>query len=333
MVFDKTVSRREALQTVAGLAAAAGSASWAQGAASNWPQRSIKIVVPVAAGGIIDLLARAVSKALTPRLNVPLIVDSKPGADHLIGIQSVSRSEPDGYTWLFASVPFTVNPFLRRDPGYDVLKDFTPLQLIASSPNVLVVPSSVPAKTVKEFVALAKSKPGSMNYANPGNGSSNHLGMELLKSEAGLDILGIPYKGQPPAITDLLAGRVQAMMISSSLAATYVAAGSIRPLAVVAAQRVRGLADVPTMAESGFPGVDVIPWFGLLMPAKTPDAIADKAATELNVALKTPGLVADIESIGATPYAANSPAEFAKLIRADLAKWPAVLGRAGVHKV
>lgn len=332
-MFNKTIDRRGAFQTVASLvAAAAGSSSWAQGAASIWPQRPIKIVVPVAAGGIIDLLARAVGKALTLRLNTTIVVDSKPGADHMIGTQVVSRSDPDGYTWLFASVPFTVTPFLRRDPGYDVLKDFRPLQLIASSPNVLVVPSGVQAKTVKEFVAMAKSKPGAMSYANPGNGSSNHLGMELLKSEAGIDILGIPYKGQPPAITDLLAGRVQAMMISSSLAATHVAAGTIRPLAVIAPHRLRNMPDVPTIAESGFPNADVIPWFGLLMPAKTPDVIADKAAAELGAALRSPGLIADIESIGATPYASNSPAEFDKFLRADMAKWPAVLSRAGIEK-
>ena len=330
---DSTFNRRAVLRTFAGFAAAAGSSAWAQGAAAtSWPQYPVKIIVPVAAGGIIDLLARAVAKTIASKFGTPLVVESRPGADHLIGIQNVARSEPDGYTWLFASIPFTVNPALRRDPGYDALKDFKPLQLIASSPNVLVVPSSVAARNVKEFVALAKSQKGALSYANPGNGSSNHLGMELFKSETGIDILGVPYKGQPPAITDLLAGRMDAMMISTSLVAPHVASGSLRPLAVVASERVREMPDVPTMKESGYPGVDVIPWFGLLAPAKTPEAVVAKASGELHAALELQALITDIRNIGATPYAPNSPAEFEKLIREDTAKWPALLTRAGIEK-
>ena len=330
---DSTFNRRAVLRTFAGFAAAAGSGAWAQGAAAtSWPQYPVKIIVPVEAGGIIDLLARAVAKPLESKFGTPLVVESRPGADHLIGIQYVARSQPDGYTWLFASIPFTVNPALRRDPGYDALKDFKPLQLIASSPNVLVVPSSVAARNVKEFVAFAKSQKGALSYANPGNGSSNQLGMELFKSETGIDILDVPYKGQPPAIIDLLGGRVQAMMISTSLVTPYVASGSLRPLAVVAPERVREMPDVPTMKESGYPGVDVIPWFGLLVPAKTPEAVVAKASGELHAALESQALITDIRNIGATPYAPNSPAEFEKLIREDTAKWPALLTRAGIEK-
>jgi tripartite-type tricarboxylate transporter receptor subunit TctC len=327
---EKACGRRAALKSIAGAAALVGTTSWAQG--SSWPQHAIRIVVPVAPGGIIDLLARAVAKAVTPTLNATLIVDSRPGADHLIGIQNVAHSDADGYTWLCDSIPFTVNPALRRDPGYDATKDFKPLQLIATSPNVLVVPASVAARDVKEFVALAKSKKGALSYANPGNGSSNHLGMELFKSETGIDMLGVPYKGQPPAITDLLAGRVQAMMISTSLATPYIAKGSLRPLAVVAAQRVPGMPDVPTMKESGYPGVDVVPWFGLLAPGKTPQAVLDKVSKALHEALRSPALLADMVNIGATPYLPNSPGEFAKLIAEDTAKWPAILQRAGIEK-
>jgi tripartite-type tricarboxylate transporter receptor subunit TctC len=327
---NPSFNRRDALRALAGIAAAASTPSWAQ--TGSWPQRPIKIVVPVAAGGIIDLLARAVSEVLTPVLKVPLVVDSKPGADHLIGIQSVARSDPDGYTWLCASIPFTVNPSLRRESGYDPLKDFRPLSLIATSPNLLMVSSSVPAKTVSEFVALAKSKPGTLTYGNPGNGSSNHLGMELFKSEAGLDILGVPYKGQPPAIPDLLAGRLDAMMMSSSLATNYITAGTLRPLAIVASERSAAFPNVPTMKQSGYPNADVVPWFGLLVPAKTPDAIVQRVSADLNAALKSTALRTRIDRIGATPYPPHSPAEFDKLIRAELAKWPAVLGRAGIEK-
>ncbi len=325
--------RRAALQALAGAAATAGAATtWAQASTDAWPQRPVRIVVPVAAGGIIDLLARAVGEALTPSFKQPLVVESKPGADHLIGIQNVARSEPDGYTWLCASVPFTVNPAMRREPGYDPLKDFRPLSLIASNSNVLVVHPDLPVKTVAEFVSLAKSKPGALTYANPGNGSSNHLGMELFKSEAGLDILGVVYKGQPPALPDILAGRLDAMMMGSTVAMPHIKAGTLRPLGLVAAQRLPSLPDVPTMKESGFAGVDVAPWFGLLLPSRTPEAIVRRASTDLHAALQTATLRKRIEDIGATPYAPNSPAEFEKLIRAELKKWPAVLTRAGIEK-
>jgi len=329
--MSNSVSRRAVLRAMGGMAALATTASWGQTAAA-WPQRSIRIIVPVASGGIIDLLARAVSEALTSQYKFPLVVESKPGADHLIGIKHVAQSEPDGYTWLFASVPFTVNPALRRDPGYDALKDFRPLALIATGVNVLVVPSSLPARTLAEFVDLAKSKPGTLNYGNPGNGSSNHLGMELFKSEAGLDIVGVPYKGQPPAITDLLAGRLDAMLMTSSLAASHIKAGSLRPLALVSLERDPAFPDVPTMKEGGYPGVDVVPWFGLLVPAKTPDAVVDKISKDLQAALKSPALLNSIKNIGSVPAAPNPPQEFENLIQRELAKWPAVLERAGIEK-
>lgn len=324
-------NRRRTLQALMALGGASlAPAAMAQGDAS-WPQKPIKIVVPVAAGGIIDLLGRAVAKAISPVLKQPVVVESRAGADHIIGAQYVDRSEADGYTWLFASVPFTVSPVLRKDAGYDP-KAFKPLALIASSPNVLVVPTSVPAKNVAEFVALAKAKPGELAYANPGTGSSNHLGMELFKSEAGIDLLAVPYNGQPPAITDLLAGRVQAMLISSSLVAAHVKTGALRPLASIAQERLPALPDVPTIKEAGYPKADVIPWFGLMAPSKTPDAVVAKAASVLNEALTTQGLKNDIAGIGATPSPPGSPAEFSAFIERDLAKWPAVLKRAGIER-
>lgn len=328
---DTFHGRRTALRAIAGLAAASATGAWAQGGPA-WPSRPIKIIVPVATGGIIDLLSRALADTVSPAFKFPVVVESRAGADHLIGIQAVARSEADGYTWLSASVPFTVNPSLRANPGYDPLTDFRPVALLATSPNVLVVPSSVPAKTLEEFIALARSKPGVLSYANPGNGSSNHLGMELFKKETGLDILGIPYKGQPPAITDLLAGRLDAMMMSSSLSDSYIKAGQLRPLAVVAAKRLASLPDVPTMAESGYPKVDVIPWFGILVPGKTPDAVVETISAAVNDAMKSQSFLDKIVGIGATPYGPSSPAEFEKLVRDEVAKWPAVLAQAGIEK-
>jgi tripartite-type tricarboxylate transporter receptor subunit TctC len=325
-------TRRQALRTMAGVPALAAFPALSQ-ANDEWPAKPIRVVVPVAAGGIIDLLTRAVGEALTPKLGVPLVVESRPGADHLIGIQNVAHSAPDGYTWLSASIPFTVNVALRNNPGYDAVKDFKPLALIATSPNVLVVPPSVPAGNMKEFIALAKSKPGHLTYGNPGNGSSNHLGMELLKTEAGVDIMGIPYKGQPPAISDLLAGRVDSMLMSVSLAVPYLQAGKLRALALVAPERAAALPDVPTMRESGYPGVDVLPWFGLLAPGGTPDAIVGKVSADMQAAMNEPKLRTAIERIGATPFAGGTSARFAQLIQGELSKWPSVISRAGIGKI
>jgi len=324
-------NRRSVLAALAALGGAAASPQLMAQSAAAWPDKPIKIIVPVAAGGIIDLLARAVGKAITPIVKQPVVIESRAGADHMLGAQFVDRGEHDGYTWLFGSVPFTVAPVMRKDAGYDP-RAFRPLALIATSPNVLVVPSSLPVKNVAEFIALAKSKPGELSYANPGNGSSNHLGMELFKSETGIDMLAVPYKGQPPAIADLLAGRVQAMMMSSSLAGQHIKAGTLRPLASVAPERLAILPDVPTIKEAGYPNADVIPWFGLLAPAKTPEAVVSKAAALLSEALGTAGLKADIANIGATPFPPGTPADFAKLIASDLAKWPNVLQRAGIEK-
>ncbi|MBB6309789.1 Bug family tripartite tricarboxylate transporter substrate binding protein [Xanthobacter tagetidis] len=335
--MDGNLSRRSILKAAltTGAAGAAGllsgTAAFAQGA-DGWPNRPITIIVPVAAGGIIDLLSRAVGDVLSPVLKTPIVTEPRPGADHMIGTRFVARAEPDGYTWLFASVPFTVSPALSRNPGFDPVADFAPLQMIASSPNVLVVPASVPAKTVKEFVALVKSKPGEFNYANPGNGSSNHLGMEMLKQVAGLDIMGIVYKGQPPAIVDLLAGRVQAMMISSSLVGQYVANGTLRALAVVAPSRLTALPDVPTIAEAGYPDVNVVPWFGLFAPAKTPAPILAKARGALHDALAGQDLQGKIRNIGAVPYPPNGPEAFASHIKNEIAQWPALVAKAGLEK-
>ncbi|MBO9355093.1 tripartite tricarboxylate transporter substrate binding protein [Bordetella petrii] len=330
-MFHRPLTRRGALQALGGIGLAAGAASWAR-AESQWPTRPVRVVVPVASGGIIDLLARAIGEAIAPSLGQPLVIESRPGADHLIGIQNVAKSSPDGYSWLCASVPFTVNPALRKDPGYDPLADFRPLCLIATSPNVLVVHPDVKASTLAQFVELAKREPGKLTYGNPGNGSSNHLGMELFKTEAGIDLLGIPYKGQPPSISDLLAGRLDCMLMSVSLAKNYVQAGQLHPLAAVAPQRIAALPDVPTMTETGYPGVDVVPWFGMLAPGKTPDAVADKASADLQAAMQSAKLQQAIRNIGATPYASGTPGEFDQLIRAELAKWPTVLARAGIEK-
>lgn len=298
----------------------------------DWPNRPIRIIVPVAAGGIIDILARLVADKLSPELRQPIVVEQRPGADQVIGMAAVAASEPDGYTWLAGATPLTVNPFLKDKVPYDPLKSFVGVTLLATVPNVAVVPPAVPASTLAEFIALARSQPGKLSYANPGNGSSNHLGTELLKSAASIDLVSVVYRGQPPATADLLANRVNFMLMSTALAVEQVRAGSLKALAFVSPTRSPLLPDVPTMGEAGYPQVDVVPWIGILMPAETPRPIVDRVNELINKMLREPEVNAQMARIGATPYPANSPATFEGLIREEMAKWPKIIESAKIQR-
>lgn len=323
-------TRRFALKAIAATAATA--APWPLLAQGDWPSKSIKIIVPVAAGGIIDLLARNLAEHLGPRLGVPFVIESRPGADHAIGTQSVARADPDGYTWLCGSVPFTTTAHLRVTPPFDPFKDFKPVHNLATSPNVLVVPTSLGVNTMAEFIALGKRKSGGLTYANPGTGSSNHLGTEQLRNALGIAMLGVPYKGQPPAISDLLAGRVDFMLMSSSLAPPHVESGKLKALASIAPARLARLPNVPTMKELGFDGVNVVPWFGILVPAGTPDAIVERAHREIRAVAATPAYKEGLARFGATPVAEHSIADFAASLRKEYDQWPALFQQAGLAK-
>lgn len=301
-------------------------------AQADWPSRPIKIIVPVAAAGIIDLLARNLAEALRPRLPAGIVIENRPGGDQMIGTQSVARSPGDGYTWLCAATPFTTTAHLRKQPGFDAFKDFKPVALLATSPNVVVVPASLGVSTVQELIALAKRKPGGLSYANPGNGSSNHLGTEQLHAVTGVEMLSIVYPGQPPAINDLLAGRTDFMLMSSSLAPPHVESGKLKALAVVAPNRIARMPNVPTMTEAGFPQVNVVPWIGVLMPSATPDEIVTRSHQMILEAMATPGYKEGVQRIGATPSAAHTPAQFADMIRAEFNQWPELFKRAGLEK-
>lgn len=323
-------SRRSALKTIASSVSLCG--SWPLNAQMAWPSRSIKIVVPVAAGGIIDLVARNLSEALHPKLGVPLVVESRPGADHGIGTQAVARSEPDGYTWLCGSVPFTTTAHLRNNPLFDPFRDFRPVSLLATSPNVLVVPTTLGVSTMAEFIALGKRKKGGFTYANPGTGSSNHLGSEQLRSVTDIEMLGVPYKGQPPAITDLLTGRVDFMLMSSSLAPAHIESGKLKALASVSGTRLPQLPSVPTMKELGLDAVSVIPWFGILVPAGTSDSTVERIHREIRAVAATPGYRDGLARFGAVPANDLSINDFAAMIRAEYEQWPALFRRAGLSK-
>jgi tripartite-type tricarboxylate transporter receptor subunit TctC len=327
----RQLPRRTILKAL-GMSAAASAFPLAASAQSGWPSKPIKIIVPVAAGGIIDLLARNVAEALHPRLNAPIIVDSRPGADHVIGTQAVAKSEPDGYTWLAASVPFTTTWHLRNKPAFDPLKDFVPVSLLAISPNVLVVPATLGINTFQEFIALGKKKDGGFTYANPGTGSSNHLGAEQLHAATGIKMLGVPYKGQPPAITDLLSGRVDFMLMSSALVGPYIESGRLKALATVAGTRLPKLPDVPTIKELGYPSVNVVPWFGIMMPAGTPAPVVERVRSEIRAVAATPAYREALARFGAAPAPDLTGDGFAAMLREEFDQWPALFKKAGLEK-
>lgn len=325
-----TITRRQVLgMLAAGAAAAVVPGARAQG---DWPSRPIKIVVPVAAAGIIDLLARNLAEALRLKLPAGLVVENRPGADQMIGTQSVARAPGDGYTWLGGATPFTTTAHLRKQPGFDPFKDFKPIALLATSPNVVVVPASLGVSTMQELIVLGKRKQDGLSYANPGNGSSNHLGTEQLRAATGVEMLNVVYPGQPPAITDLLAGRTDFMLMSSSLAPPHVKSGKLKALAVVAPQRLDRLPNVPTIAEAGFPNVNVVPWIGMLAPSATPEAIIERAHSMIIEAAETPGYKEGVQRIGATPAPQHTTAQFAAMLRAEYEQWPELFKRAGLEK-
>ena len=326
----RTLTRRELLgMMAAGAAAAAGPGARAQ---SDWPSRLIKIIVPVAAAGIIDLLARNLAEALRPKLPAGIAVENRPGADQMIGTQAVARAPGDGYTWLCGATPFTTTAHLRKQPGFDPFRDFKPVALLATSPNVVVVPASLGVSTMQELIALGKRKQGGLSYANPGNGSSNHLGTEQLRVATGVEMLSVVYPGQPPAINDLLAGRTDFMLMSSSLAPPHVESGKLKALAVVAPKRLARLPNAPTIAEAGFPEVNVVPWIGVLAPSTTPGAIIDRAHRMITDAAETPGYMEGVQRIGAALAPQQSTAQFASMLRSEYEQWPELFKRAGLEK-
>lgn len=324
------INRRHAF----GMLAAGAAATATQGvfAQADWPSRPVRIVVPVAAGGIIDLLARNLAEALRPKMPAGIVTENRAGGDQMIGTQTVARAAGDGHTWLCGATPFTTTAHLRKAPGFDAFKDFKPVALLATSPNVVVVPASLGVSTMQELIALGKRKPGGLAYANPGNGSSNHLGTEQLRSATGVEMLSVVYPGQPPAITDLLAGRTDFMLMSSSLAPPYIEAGKLKALAVVAPQRIARLAGVPTIAEAGFGQVNVVPWIGIFLPSSTPDAIVERAHRMVTEAADGAGYKEGVQRIGATPAAPHGMADFAAMLRAESGQWPELFRRAGLEK-
>lgn len=282
--------------------------------------KTIRIVVPFPPGGTVDGVARLLQPRLQAALGQTVLIDNRAGAGGTVGVREVARSAPDGYTVGMVFDAFTTYPLVYPNLGFDSRKDLVPVTQMASNPLVLVVNPSVPANNLQELVALAKAKPGTLNYASVGAGSSNHLTAEWFKSVAGIDVAHIPYKGGGPAQQDLLGGQVQMMFLSAVLAQPHVRAGKLRALAQTGATRVDAYRDVPTVAESGYPDFHVESWVGMLAPAGTPSAIIDRLHTEVTAALNNADVKARLAEQGLQPIA-NTPAQFAQALSDEYAKW------------
>ena len=291
--------------------------------AQSFPSKSLRLVAPFSTGGALDLIARSVGQKLSDGLGRPVIVDNKAGASGAIGSEFVARSAPDGYTLLLgATTTHGINPALNPRLSYDPVKDFTPISLVATIPHVLVVHPDVPAKTLQDFVRLAKSRPG-MAFGSAGHGSPHHLAVEMLKAMAQIDLNHIPYKGSGPAMIDLMGGQIQLMSVELTAAAPYIKEGRMRPLAIATGQRVAGV-DLPTVTELGYPGFEVTAWYAVFGPAGIPASIVFRLHADIVKGLAEPDLQERFRSLGATPVG-STPAELGAHVRAELARWTKVI--------
>jgi tripartite-type tricarboxylate transporter receptor subunit TctC len=323
---------RIALRAGAACAALAALAAFATGARAQetYPARNVTLVVPYTPGTGADILARILGPKLAERWKVAVITDNRAGATGNIGTDHVAKSAADGYTLLCTATSFGTNPALSgKKLPFDPVKDFAPVALLATSAVSLVVNAQLPAKSVREFVDLVKKQPGKLYYSSPGNGGPQHLTMELFKQETGTDIVHVPYKGSGGAIADLVAGHVQAMVISLQTAAPYVQGGKLRMLAVMSGERSPAFPDVPTMKELGLGDLEVYTWYGVFAPAGTPAPAIAKINAELNALLRQPEVRALLEKQGMNP-AGGPPERFGALVKTELARWSRVVKAAGI---
>ncbi|OWW20663.1 hypothetical protein AYR66_15400 [Noviherbaspirillum denitrificans] len=296
---------------------------------SAYPNQPIRIVVPYAPGGFNDTIARLVGKKLQDSWGQPVIVDNRPGGGTILGLTNAAKSPPDGYTLAVVGFPTVANQFLHKKLTYDTNKDFTPVVLGAYSPNLLVVRADSPIKSLKDFIAAAKAKPGKLNYASAGNGTSNHLTMEYFKSVAGIDLTQVPYKGSAPMITDLLGGQVDIMFDNAPHVMPHVKAGKLRALAITSEKRSPLLPDVPTVSELGFPDFVVSVWYGFSAPAGTPPEIIAKLNGEINKILKADDIKKAFVDAGVDPLG-GSTQQFDTYFKSQSARWGKVIKDANV---
>jgi tripartite-type tricarboxylate transporter receptor subunit TctC len=297
--------------------------------AQTWPSKPMRIVVPYPPGGANDIVARALQPALAASLGQPIVIENRGGGATQVGTDAVAKSAPDGTTFLLTNIALGANPSLFAKLPYDTSKDFAPISLISTVPLVLVVHPSVPAQSAAEFVKLAKAKPGSVNYASAGNGSANHLSMEMFRAATGIDVVHVPYKGFGPAMTDLLGGQVASAFATTLASLPHVRAGKLRALGISTAKRSAAAPDIPTIAESGVPGFDVSEWQMLLAPAATAPAIVERMQREVANALQVPEVKTRLTELGASPVGSTS-ADAGAFLKSELARWADVAKRAGI---
>jgi tripartite-type tricarboxylate transporter receptor subunit TctC len=298
--------------------------------AVQYPTRPIRLIVPVAPGGGNDIVARLLAQKLTAAWGQQVVVDNRPGAATAIGAEITAKANPDGYTIMLYSVSFAINASVNRNLPFDPIRDFAPITLIARVPQILIVHPAVAAKSVAELIALAKAKPGQLNYASAASGSSNHLAMELFSAMAGISLNHVPYKGTAPGLADLLAGHVQTMFDAIPPALAQVKSGRVRALAVVSPQRFPSLPELPTMAESGLPGFTFGSWFGIVAPARTPSAIIDKLNRELVRIVQLPETRERFIAMGIAPLG-TTPQEFGQHLKREIAQWSEVVRQRNIR--
>jgi tripartite-type tricarboxylate transporter receptor subunit TctC len=297
--------------------------------AADYPTKPIRLIVPFAPAGPTDIMSRAISERITSRLGQQLVVDNRAGAGGGIGSELAARSAPDGYTMLLGHIgTHAINTSLYTRIGYDPVKDFAPITMIATLPLGLFVHVSVPAHSVKDLVALAKVKPGSLNFGSAGSGGPTHMAGEMLKSMAHIDIVHVPYKGNAASLTDLVAGRVQMMFSNLLTAGPHARAGKLRAIAISSGKRSPQAPDLPTIAESGVPGYDLTPWYGVLFPAGTPRPIVMRLNQEIGGILTTPDMVERFRTQG-IDLVTSTPEAFAALIKSEIPKWRKVVKDSG----
>ena len=301
-------------------------------AQADYPNKPIRIIVGFPPGQATDVIARMIGERITANMGQPVLIDNKPGQGGSIGAAAAAKAAPDGYTMLIsATAPLATNPNLYKNLPYDPSKDFAPITLVANLPFVLVCNPNVPVHNIREMIALAKSKPGQLTFASSGSGSTSHLSMEMLKAATGMDIRHVPYKGSPPAFTDVMGGQVDFVFDTAVYALPQVRAGRVRLLAVASAKRSALMPDTPTVAEQGVPGYESGAWLGAVFPVGTPAPIVMRMYTELNRIMKAPEMSERLSTLGGEPLSSASPEEFGAHIRSEMRKWGKAVADSGAR--
>ncbi len=303
-------------------------AAQSDASAGKYPAKPIRVIVPFAAGGGLDLTARVIGQKITEKWGQNFVIDTRPGAATIVGTEIAARAVPDGYTLLMITTTFAINPTLYKKLPYEPFRDFTPITQLNSQPNVVVVNTSFQASTVKELIALAKAKQGELTFASPGAGSAPHLSGELFKRMAGVQMVHVPYKGIPPAVTDVLGGRVTMLFTTTISAAPHIKSGKLKALALTSAKRLPSMPDIATIGET-IPGYQAEAFQAVVAPAGVPRPIVDKLAAEIAAIVKSPDVAARFEADGAVPVG-STPQQFSAFLKSEMLKWGKVIREAGI---